>query len=282
MNIGAISYPEGVAEDGIVNYYGKTVLKAELLNFEPEDGSALRIKASWQLCNEDGMCLFPQSAEADVSAGYEIIPADGRNGGFTSSILFFLLLSFLGGLLLNVMPCVLPVLSIKALSLVKQGGENRRQILVSSLLYTAGVVLSLLALAVVIIIIKASGEQVGWGFQFQNRGFVIVLLTIIFVFALSLFEVFTIAAPIMENRERARKTTQQRGFAFFQRSYSRAPCNALHRSLSRNSGRLCFFSVGSGYPRSLFHGGARTGFSVHSHRVFSGGCIPGFLSPAPG
>ncbi|MDC7225566.1 MAG: thioredoxin family protein [Spirochaetales bacterium] len=202
VTAGAISYPEGLKEGEVINYYGKTVIKADLSGYRPGSGEDLTVKASWQLCNEDGMCLFPQSKEITAAENFSVSTADTPSqagaSGAVPNILFFLLLSFLGGLLLNVMPCVLPVLSIKALSLVKQGGENRKQILASSLLYTAGVIISLLALAVVIIIIKASGEQVGWGFQFQNRSFVIALLTIIFVFALSLFDVFSISAPVMK------------------------------------------------------------------------------------
>ncbi len=197
LEAGTIIYPEGKQEGDVMNYYGRTVITADLLNFDPTNTSPVTIKAFWQLCNEEGMCLFPQSAEVEADASYSVMPVEQEKAGFTSGILFFLILSFLGGLLLNVMPCVLPVLSIKALSLVKQGGEDKKQILISSLLYTAGILVSLLALAAVVIIIKASGEQVGWGFQFQNRGFVLVLLTIIFVFALSLFEVFTISAPVM-------------------------------------------------------------------------------------
>lgn len=191
VKISEISYP---ASDADAEFAGETVLEAEISNYNPETDPPLVIKASWQLCDEAGTCFFPQSAE--VTADVNFLEETKAATGF-SSLLIFLLMAFLGGLLLNVMPCVLPVLSIKALSLVKQGGENRKQILSSSLLYTAGVIISLLALALIIIIIKASGEQVGWGFQFQNRGFVLVLLTIIFVFALSLFEVFTISAPVM-------------------------------------------------------------------------------------
>lgn len=199
--ISEILYPEGKTEGDVVNYYNSATIEAEIIDFDHGAGN-VRIKASWQLCNEDGMCLFPQSKEVDAINSFEITQGSdisAASSAASPNLLFFLLLAFLGGLLLNVMPCVLPVLSIKALSLVKQGGENKKQILASSLLYTAGVVVSLLALAVIIIIIKASGEQVGWGFQFQNRGFVLVLLSIIFLFALSLFEVFTISAPVVKS-----------------------------------------------------------------------------------
>ncbi|MBI9108233.1 MAG: thioredoxin family protein [Spirochaetales bacterium] len=195
-SLGEISYPAAPDAGEEYSFYGETILEAELLGWDPEKDTELRLKAAWQLCDEEGTCFFPESDT--VTAELKVVQAGSVPVNIrTGNLLIFLLMAFLGGLLLNVMPCVLPVLSIKALSLVKQGGENRRQILSSSMLYTAGVVMSLLVLAIIIIIIKASGQQVGWGFQFQNRNFVLVLLTIIFVFALSLFEVFTISAPVM-------------------------------------------------------------------------------------
>ncbi|MDC7126195.1 MAG: thioredoxin family protein [Spirochaetales bacterium] len=191
VKISAINYPEGTNEDGITNFYGSTIIYAKILDFKTDDDlSNLTVKASWQLCDENGMCLFPESKEISVT---NKLPEKKSH-----NLLFFLLLAFIGGVLLNVMPCVLPVLSIKALSLVKQGGEDRKKILFSSFMYTAGVVASLLILAIVIVIIKASGEQIGWGFQFQNSVFVIVLLTIVYIFALSLFEVFTITGPSLK------------------------------------------------------------------------------------
>lgn len=184
--LGEILYPKGS------DFYGKTQLSAVLNNYDPLEVEELSIKATYQLCNEEGMCLFPQSTEIAISSSN--VPEKKSN------ILFFLLLAFLGGILLNVMPCVLPVLSIKSLSLVNQSGENKKEILSSSILYSAGVIISLLVLAVVIIVLKASGEQVGWGFQFQSRNFVLILLTIIFVFALSLFDIFTISAPALNTK----------------------------------------------------------------------------------
>jgi len=197
--IGEISYPAAPSAGEEFDFYGETVLETELRNFNPGKTPELEIKAGWQLCDEDGTCFFPQSEI--ITADMKMIQIEDNEAPTVKAgkLLLFLMMAFIGGLLLNVMPCVLPVLSIKALGLVKQGGEDRKTILKSSLLYTAGVIISLLLLAVVIIIIKASGEQVGWGFQFQNRGFVLVLLTIIFIFALSLFEVFTISAPVMRS-----------------------------------------------------------------------------------
>lgn len=109
------------------------------------------------------------------------------------SLIGALLFAFVGGLLLNLMPCVLPVLSIKALAIIKHGEGARRE----SLAYTAGVVATFGVLVAVLLILKASGEQLGWGFQLQSPGFVTVLAYIMLAVGLSLSGVFNIGTGLM-------------------------------------------------------------------------------------
>jgi len=87
------------------------------------------------------------------------------------STVALILLAFAGGLLLNVMPCVLPVLSIKLLGLVQQAGHARRLIWRNAVLSAAGIIASFLGLGVVAVAAKAGGRAVGWGIQFQNPVF---------------------------------------------------------------------------------------------------------------
>ena len=82
-----------------------------------------------------------------------------------------------GGLLLNIMPCVFPILSLKALSLAK-AGESQRQARMDGLAYTAGVVLACIGLGALMLALRAAGEQVGWAFQLQQPGVIIVLLVL--------------------------------------------------------------------------------------------------------
>jgi len=110
------------------------------------------------------------------------------------SFLAMLGLAFLGGLLLNVMPCVLPVLTLKLFSLVGQKDVPSAARQGAAFAYTAGVLICLNAFAGVVIVLRSLGRQVGWGFQFQEPAFVIALTTLIFVFALSLLGVFQIPA----------------------------------------------------------------------------------------
>ena len=88
-----------------------------------------------------------------------------------------LLGAFVGGLLLNIMPCVFPILSLKALALAKAGGEER-QARRDALAYTAGVVIACLALGAIMLALRAGGEQVGWAFQLQEPGVVTALLVL--------------------------------------------------------------------------------------------------------
>ena len=100
------------------------------------------------------------------------------------------LFAFLGGLILNVMPCVFPVLSLKALHLVQISGESRGSARSEGLAYTAGVFLSLLALAALLLVLRASGQALGWGFQLQSPPVVWLLLALLFALSLNLLGFF--------------------------------------------------------------------------------------------
>lgn len=103
-----------------------------------------------------------------------------------------LLLALAGGFLLNLMPCVFPVLSIKILSLIKSGGHSPRLRRLHGLAYTAGILLSMLVFAGVLLGLRAAGESIGWGFQLQSPWFVGILAYILFGMGLILSGV---AAP---------------------------------------------------------------------------------------
>ncbi len=103
--------------------------------------------------------------------------------------------AFVGGLILNVMPCVLPVLSIKVLGVLGHGGGDRQQVRTAFLASAAGILVSFLALALVAIAFKAAGQAVGWGLQFQNPVFLAVMILLLLLFALNLWGVFEIRLP---------------------------------------------------------------------------------------
>jgi len=104
-------------------------------------------------------------------------------------------LALLGGLLLNVMPCVLPVLSIKLLSVVDAGRLDRGVVRRSFLATAAGVVTTFIALAVALIALRAGGQALGWGLQFQSPTFIAVMATVVVLFAANLWGLFDVSLP---------------------------------------------------------------------------------------
>ena len=110
-------------------------------------------------------------------------------------LLLILLFAFLGGLILNFMPCVLPVISLKLFGLIKSSQTTRKEIFRHNIFYSLGVVVSFWALAAVILILKNSGESLGWGFQLQSPSFVAIVILILFIFALNLFGLFEFRVP---------------------------------------------------------------------------------------
>lgn len=106
-----------------------------------------------------------------------------------------LLFALAGGLLLNVMPCVLPVISIKVLGFVQQAKESRAQVRLLGFAFSAGVVASFWVLAAAVWALRAAGEQIGWGFQFQSPGFLVFMTIVVTAFAMNLFGAFEIAGP---------------------------------------------------------------------------------------
>ncbi len=103
-----------------------------------------------------------------------------------------LLYAFIGGLILNVMPCVLPVIALKILGFINHAQHEPRRVRALGLVYAAGVLGSFLALAAVVIGVKAAGRHAGWGMQFGSPVFIVVLTTLITLVALNLFGVFEV------------------------------------------------------------------------------------------
>jgi len=124
------------------------------------------------------------------------VTQEKQDGEKQSSLLVVLAFAMLGGLVLNLMPCVLPVLSLKIMSLVQHAGEARKEQLKHGFLFTLGVLIAFWTLAGVLIVLRMGGQQLGWGFQLQNPVFVAVLALFLYVFGLSLFGVFEIGLSL--------------------------------------------------------------------------------------
>ncbi|MDH4408677.1 MAG: thioredoxin family protein [Verrucomicrobiales bacterium] len=116
---------------------------------------------------------------------------------FGGGLLGMLLAAFLGGIILNVMPCVFPVISLKVMSFVGQAGEDRKKVFAHSATFALGILVFFWALTIMMLVIKsASGGEVGWGAQLQFPGVVIGLIFVMTLVALSLFGVFEIGVSM--------------------------------------------------------------------------------------
>lgn len=125
-----------------------------------------------------------------LSIGNSAVASSASPLSFQGGLGLALLFAFLGGMILNLMPCVLPVMSLKVMSFVKMAGQSRSLTLKHGLMFALGVVLSFWILASIMLIFRAYGQAVGWGFQLQEPLFVVILASLLFIFALSLFGVF--------------------------------------------------------------------------------------------
>ena len=121
--------------------------------------------------------------------------------------LFF---AFLGGIILNLMPCVLPVLSIKILNIVQLAKDNRTKIVKDGFLFSFGIISAFWVLAILLILLKSAGQEIGWGFQFQSPAFVIAMIVLFTTLALNLFGVFEIGVNMN------RLSFMQKGGAFWE------------------------------------------------------------------
>ena len=129
----------------------------------------------------EGILALGEGRGVRFVAGPADVPLEGvkpfRGGADTPDLWVLLLASLLGGLLLNIMPCVFPILSLKALALAKAGGDEaaaRRD----ALAYTAGVVLACAGLGALILLLRSAGQQVGWAFQLQEPAIIASLFVL--------------------------------------------------------------------------------------------------------
>ncbi|MDQ2078231.1 protein-disulfide reductase DsbD [Marinimicrobium sp. ABcell2] len=185
-------YDEFFDRDMDVYYQGATLTL-------PVDGEPFTLRVESQGCADAGLCYPPHAdylyiepelnsvsminpEEAQVAA---VPPSSGRGPDATSPpwLPHVLILALLGGIILNLMPCVFPVLSIKVMSLAK---ADRERLPLHGWAYTAGIVLCFLIFAGVLLLARAGGQAIGWGFQLQSPLLIAALAYLFFVLGLSL------------------------------------------------------------------------------------------------
>ena len=134
------------------------------------------------------------------------VPPAGSSSGDETSLALAIVFAFVGGMILNLMPCVLPVLSLKIMGFIQQAGEDKRKTRKHGLAFTLGVLVSFWVLAGLLIALRAGGEYLGWGFQLQSPSFVIVLSILLFLFGLNMFGVFEIGTTLTSAGQNLKNT----------------------------------------------------------------------------
>jgi thiol:disulfide interchange protein DsbD len=172
---------------------------------------------------------------------------------------------FLGGLILNLMPCVLPVISLKIFGFLKQAGEAPGKVFAHGLAFIGGIFTWFLGLGILIVVLKSGGTEVTWAFQFQNPWFNVAIGSIVFVFALNLFGVFELVLPGRASTAlESASSSSGLGGSFFQGVFATllaTPCTApflgtaLGFAFSQSSGVIlgmfAAVATGMGFPYLL-------------------------------
>jgi thiol:disulfide interchange protein DsbD len=190
--------------------------------------------ASKDLSSIQGLIVFGQSLDGIDRAAWQTPAstiASSSSSAPSRGILTFLFFGFLGGIILNLMPCVLPVISLKIFGFIQQAGQSRQKILRSGIAFAGGIFAWFIGLALLLIALKAAGREITWGgFQFTNPYFVLALSVIVLVFALNLFGVFEISLPQGVTRGLLSSTSgQHEAGSFFQGLFATVlatPCTA--------------------------------------------------------
>ncbi len=190
--------------------------------------------ASKDLSSIQGLIVFGQSLDGPDRAAWQTPAstiASSSSSAPSRGILTFLFFGFLGGIILNLMPCVLPVISLKIFGFIQQAGQSRQKILRSGIAFAGGIFAWFIGLALLLIALKAAGREITWGgFQFTNPYFVLALSVIVLVFALNLFGVFEISLPQGVTRGLLSSTSgQHEAGSFFQGLFATVlatPCTA--------------------------------------------------------
>ena len=171
------------------------------------DATRLNLKIESQGCADAGLCYPPYKQWLDIDLINGIVeissqpPAtnkqpDNIGDGASLPLALVLLFALAGGMILNLMPCVFPILSIKVLSFTMNHKTDRSRH-IHGLVYTAGVISSFVAIAIAMLTLRAAGESIGWGFQLQSPLFVIFLIYLFFIMGLGLSGYLEIGSSLM-------------------------------------------------------------------------------------
>jgi len=197
-------------------FYHQLIAQTLLSKTNSPSSQAITVKVTSQGCADAGLCYPPhhqwfniepstgqitaidqakpqsQASTSTSSNQSNVMPSPPTWSAF--KLLSMAAFAFAGGLILNLMPCVFPVLALKGLSLVESADISAKQRRIHGLVYTAGVVTSFVAVASLLLILRAAGQQLGWGYQLQSPWFVAAMVYLFFVVGLSFSGVIELGA----------------------------------------------------------------------------------------
>lgn len=180
---------------GVITYYDLTGQYSAIeINAEKEGMSAAQIAAN--KAHKSGVSA---TIKAEATANQKAPLQNTANTTFLSALFF----AFLGGLILNLMPCVFPILSMKAISLCNLHGKELRMARKHGIFYTFGVIASFAAIAAALITLQKGGAEIGWGFQLQNPSVVLFLSWLLFLIGLNLSGYFNLRVLMSDGGNRA-------------------------------------------------------------------------------
>ena len=192
---GKMKYDDLFERETMVHYHGVTA-SIDLSNHP----APFTLKLEYQGCADAGLCYPPQkkTLAIDPAAGtatlanitppatntaYTTPAPEQSNSPNESWLIQAIIFAILGGIILNLMPCVFPVLSIKVMSLA---AADRQRLVVHGWVYTLGIVLCFVGFAIALLLARKGGEAIGWGFQLQSPGLIAALAYLFFVMGLSM------------------------------------------------------------------------------------------------
>lgn len=190
---------DGIYEDPIwqmpENGTFKKPLRTRFLIQYPSDKAPLIITKDFSHFSLTGFKTITKKLESFEKQGKSTLSSENPSKENNQSIWKYILFAFLGGLILNLMPCVLPVISIKLFGLISHSDKSRGEIFKHNIFYSIGVLLTFGILAAVVHLLKENGEVIGWGFQLQSPSFVFIMIIILLVMAMNMLGLFEFITP---------------------------------------------------------------------------------------
>ncbi len=200
----------GEAQHNPTHVKGILVIQDEITG-KTIESLALNVPITFTPSDDAHLVSMGELAQSNAMEGTELMAMHEENHSpFEGGFLFYLLTAFVGGMILNLMPCVLPVISLKIMSFVNLSGEDRKKTVLHGVLFSAGVLISFWALAGALLILQTYGHAVGWGFQLQQPIVIAILAIVILIFSLSMLGVFEFGTSLSSMAGQAQVKSQKK------------------------------------------------------------------------